>query len=146
MTLLAVNFKGRWRKELGLGTNLLVTILLVTLSPTDAGVQSGGGGRERSSGVATLHFIRLYLVETAVVMPVPPTNLTFVTRICRRVTMPECSPTSCRNCASSLSFHTYFSLINAQPSRFFKLPMSQPEIEPRPPTSQAVTLSKIARY
>jgi hypothetical protein len=44
MTLLAVNFKGRGRKELGLGTNLLVIILLVTLSPTDAGVQSRGGG------------------------------------------------------------------------------------------------------
>ena len=33
MTLLAVIFKGRWRKELRLGTNQLVTILLVTLSP-----------------------------------------------------------------------------------------------------------------
>ncbi len=35
-------------KELGLGTNLLVTGLFIIMSPTDAGVQ-GGGRRERSS-------------------------------------------------------------------------------------------------
>jgi hypothetical protein len=35
-------------KEIGLGTNLLVTKLFLIMSPTDAGVQ-GGGRRERSS-------------------------------------------------------------------------------------------------
>jgi hypothetical protein len=66
-------------------TNLLVTKLLVTLSPTDAGVQRGAGGENGVQGVATLahprkvglnipirlfFLIRLYLVETAEVMPV----------------------------------------------------------------------------
>jgi hypothetical protein len=130
MTLLAVNFKGRWLKELGFGTNLLVTILLVTLSPTDAGVQSRGGGE---NGVQVwLHLA--HPPQSGTKYPYPWVGRAFYTsvlgrnsdnnddsinysafvpRICCCATMPESSQTSCRNCSSSLSFHT---------CRFFKMP------------------------
>ncbi len=82
MTLLAVIFKGRWRKELRLGTNQLVTILLVTLSPL----------RNSGSKAGSLNYFNVCYARM-----LPRDNAGVFTR------------TSCRNFSSSLSFHTCFS-------------------------------------
>ncbi len=99
MTLLAVNLKGRWCKELGLGTNLLVTILLVTLSLTDIGLQRGGGGE---NGVQVwLHLPTLRKVGLNIPIRVSGGWASFYTSVFVRndsgnagchVTMPQSKP------------------------------------------------------
>jgi hypothetical protein len=88
-------------KELGLGTNLLLTMLLITLSPTDAGC---GVQRERGGGTRTEFKVWQHLPTPRKVglnIPIRGSGgRPFFTRICCRVTLLGSSQTTYRNFSS----------------------------------------------